>query len=302
MSSNRVPLLLDVDTGVDDSMAIALATKLETHELIAVTTVGGNVKLDHTTRNSLRVLDWLGSDVPVYRGLEGPITRPLVTVAHIHGEEGLGGWDAPEPNRGVAGSTAPEAIVSLAREHAGNIDFAFVGPLTNLAVALRIEPNLPSMVRRLSIMGGAFFQAGNESPAAEFNIYVDPEAASIVANAPFNATWVGLDVTQRTILDRPGWEALADAQGTTSVLVREVCRGTFEGRGRDRVSLHDPLAVASLERPDLLETRTGLVIVEVDEHVRGRTRLAYPAPEDNQQTVAAGVDTQAFGEIFSRLL
>lgn len=300
--ATRRPLLLDVDTGVDDAMAIALASRLESHELVALTTVAGNVSLENVNRNSLQVLDWLRVDAPVYAGANGPLVRPLVSGAHVHGSSGLGGWEFRTSYRGLERNTAPQAIVSTAREHAGEIDLAFVGPLTNLAIALRLEPALPAMVHRLVIMGGAFFKPGNYTNHAEFNAFVDPDASAIVASSGFNATWVGLDVTHQTTLDRAAWGRLDGVTNESSVLVREVCRQAFDARGDDSVALHDPLAVASLEAPEILETRTGLVVVETGDLTRGRTRLAHPATQDEQQHVATNVDAARFAEIFSRLL
>ena len=294
------PLLLDVDTGVDDAMAVALATRLENHELVAISTVAGNVPLDYTTPNTLRVLEWLGSDVPVYRGMSAPLSRPLVSAGHVHGNDGLGGWPLPEPARRVEATTAPEAIVGLAREHAGDIVFAFVGPLTNLSVALLLEPRLPELVSRLVIMGGAFFNRGNVTDHAEFNIYVDPEAAALIAASDFNATWVGLDVTHQTTLSRDGWTGLGSATSSGSVLIREVCRGSFEGRGVDAVHLHDPLAVAAVERPELLESVSGEISVDVGEVVRGRTRVA--AGSIGSGSAGRSVDVEGFHRIFGRLL
>ena len=294
------PLLLDVDTGVDDAMAIALATRLNDHELVAVSTVAGNVPIEFTTMNTLRVLEWLGSEVPVYRGMSAPLSRPLVSAGHVHGNDGLGGWPLPEPSRSPEARTAPEAIVRLAREHAGEIAFAFVGPLTNLAVALSLEPRLPQMVSRLVIMGGAFFGRGNVTDHAEFNIYVDPEAAAHVAASAFNAIWVGLDVTHQTTLTRDDWSALESASGSGSVLVREVCRGSFEGRGSEAVHLHDPLALAAVERPDLLSVESGDVSVDVGDIVRGRTRVAIGL--SGRGGAARKVDTTGFHEMFQRLL
>lgn len=296
----RKPLLLDVDTGVDDAMAIALATTLEQHELLALTTVAGNVPIEHTTANTLRVLEWLGrDDIPVYRGMSGPLALPLVAAADVHGNDGLGGWNLPQPTRAADPVTAPEAIVRFAREHAGEAVFAFVGPLTNLAVALLLEPQLPELVSRLVIMGGAFFGPGNVTPDAEFNIYVDPEAAALVAGAGFNATWIGLDVTHQTMLTREGWEALAGRDGRGCVLVREVCRRAFEQRGRPQAYLHDPLTVAVVEDPALVELREGEIIVETSAHRRGRTRLA--AGCECQGGVAASVDAGRFDALFGRV-
>src|SRR5690349_11036054 len=129
-------MLLDVDTGVDDAVAIALASKLDSHELVALTTVAGNVPVEYATANTLAVAAWMGLDVPIYRGMSEPLARPLFDAREHHGFDGLGGWIPPVTPASLEVETAPAAIVRLAREHQGEITFVFVGPLTNLAVAL----------------------------------------------------------------------------------------------------------------------------------------------------------------------
>lgn len=296
------PLLMDVDTGVDDAMAIALATHLESHELIAVTTVAGNVPVEVGTQNSLRVLDWLGVDVPVFRGMDAPLARPLWTAQEFHGEDGLGGWAEPVARRTVESMSAPEAIIQLAREHRGDITFAFVGPLTNLAVALSLEPRLTEWVLELVIMGGAFRGPGNTTPHAEFNVYADPEAAALVARSRLPQTWIGLDVTHQAMLEHSQWMALAEESGATHVLVREAARFTFERRARPHAFLHDPLAIAVVEDPDLVTLETGSVRVEVGEHRRGETRLVQPVDIFPAAKVAVGLDRARFAESFGRLV
>ncbi len=295
----KKPLLLDVDTGVDDAMAIALATRLDDHQLVGITTVAGNVPLDFTTLNTQRVLEWLGVDIPIYRGMSAPLARPLVSAGNVHGDDGLGGWNLPAPSIAISKLTAPEAIIRLAREHAGEIDFAFVGPLTNLAVAVLLAPDLPGLVSHLVIMGGAFFNPGNVTPEAEFNIYVDPEAAAIVAAAGFNATWVGLDVTHQTVLDRASWEGLSNATSSGAQLVREVCRRSFEVRDVEQVHLHDPLALAVVAWPDLIGGVPGEISIDVGAHARGRTRVSTFM--DGTGQAARSVDVERFHSMFARV-
>jgi len=294
-----VPLILDVDTGVDDAMAIALATRLDSHSLAAVTTVAGNVPLELATRNTLRVLEYLGSGAPVYQGMSEPLVRPLHTATSVHGNDGLGGWDLADACRGIESMTAPEAIIHFARANKGNIDGAFVGPLTNLAVALKLEPDLAGWFRNVVIMGGAFFNPGNVTAHSEFNLFVDPEAAGVVARSSLRTTWIGLDVTHQTSLSCAEWSKLEDDASEPAVLVREVCRQSFEVRARDQVYLHDPLAVAVVSCLDLVRCVEGEVLIEADHFARGRTRIAGGHGSSN---VAATVDAKAFREMFSSLL
>lgn len=292
---------MDVDTGVDDAMAIALASRLDEHELVAITTVAGNVPVEAATRNTRTVAGWLGLDVPIYAGLDRPLVRALRDAREHHGEAGLGDWQPDIELAELRDVVAPEAIVRVAREHHGAITFVFVGPLTNLAVALSLEPRLPELVDRLVIMGGAFFNAGNMTRWAEFNIFVDPDAAQRVADAGFRATWVGLDVTHHVTLDRNDWESLAPATEPGAVLVREMTRRSLVDLGRPRAHLHDPLAVAVAEDPSIVGLAEGLVVIDTTEPRRGRTRLAEPAADDTRAAVCRSVDRERFREMFARV-
>jgi inosine-uridine nucleoside N-ribohydrolase len=296
------PLLLDVDTGVDDAIAIALASRLDDHRLIAMTTVAGNVPVEFATTNTLRVARWLTLDVPVYRGMSAPLVRPLIDARAHHGYDGLGGWHVPVEPGTTGESTAPQVIVDLARQHQGDITFVFTGPLTNLAVALSLEPRLTQWVSDLVIMGGAFFNPGNVTSEAEFNIYVDPEAAAQVAASGIRATWIGLDVTHQTTINRRQWDAMADVSDPAGTLVREVTRQTLVDLGKPRFPLHDPLAMAVAERSEIVGCETGVVLVDTSETHRGRTRLAKAANSDTTARVASTVDQQAFSGLFGRLV
>jgi len=301
VTTSRKPMLLDVDTGVDDAMAIGLASRLDRHELVAITTVAGNVPVDATTRNTRAVAGWLGLDVPIHAGMDRPLVRELHDAREHHGEAGLGDWQPDVALAPLSDVTAPEAIVRLAREHRGDITFVFVGPLTNLAVALSLEPRLVDWVDRLVIMGGAFFKPGNMTRYAEFNIYVDPDAAQRVADAGFRATWVGLDVTQQTTMTRHDWDSLDGATAPGAVLVREMTRRMLVDLGRPAANLHDPLAVAVAEDPSLVGMSDGLVVVETTEPGRGRTRLAECSPGDSRASVCRTVDNVAFRSLFARI-
>ncbi len=290
---------MDVDTGVDDAMALALATSLGEGELVAVTTVAGNVPVERATENTLKVLSWLGSDVPVYRGMSLPLCRPLHTATHVHGDDGLGGWRPPAATRGIEDLSAPEAIIQIAREHRGEIDGVFVGPLTNLAIALALEPQLAGWFRHVTIMGGAFFNPGNVTAAAEFNIYVDPEAAAAVARSGLPTTWIGLDVTHQVALTMEIWRTLETATEPRAVLVREVCRQKLKAQPTRQVYLHDPLTVAVRAYSDLVTTRQGQVRVDVGHFLRGETRIV---DDDGPAAVASDVDSDRFLDLFRTAL
>ena len=294
-------MLLDVDTGVDDAVAIALASRLESHELVALTTVAGNVPVEYATANTLAVAAWMGIDIPIYRGMSEPLARKLFDAREHHGYDGLGGWTPSVTPVRLEDETAPNAIVRLARAHRGEITFVFVGPLTNLAVALSLEPRIVEWVDRLVIMGGAFSVPGNTTPNAEFNIYADPEAAAKVARSGMRAEWVGLDATHETGITREQWGRLADSDDPGQVLVREVMRRTLTELNRPRFHLHDPLAVAVVESRSAVDMRVGTVVVDVGEFQRGRTRLTEPVGDEVASVVARHVNDDAFGSILAKL-
>ncbi len=296
------PMVMDVDTGVDDAVAIALASRLDSHELVALTTVAGNVPVEYATKNTLTVAAWLDLDVPVYRGMSQPLARPLFDAREHHGYDGLGGWTPDVPQREIEAQSAPEAMICLAREHQGAITFACVGPLTNLAVAILLEPRIVDWVDRLVIMGGAFFVPGNTTQHAEFNIYADPDAAALVARSGMRAEWVPLDATHETVITRDAWDRLASSEDPGEVLVREVTRRTLTELNRPRFHLHDPLAVAVVEAQEAVQMTSGTVSVDVGAFDLGRTRLTEPvAPEESSQ-VARHANPDVFNQIITRLL
>jgi purine nucleosidase len=290
--SERVPLILDVDTGTDDALALAYAVASPSIDLVAVTTVAGNVDVEKTTANTLSVLDWLGGrDVPVHRGASRPLVRLHQDASYFHDEGGLGGAQLRRSTRSIGADRGPAALIRLARQHPGTLTLVALGPLTNVAIALNVEPALPELLKSVVVMGGAYTVPGNTTPAAEFNILVDPEAAEQVFSAPFsNLTAVGLDVTERVALTRDDWDATnaADLLPASASLLREVGRFAFSQLGRDRFSLHDPLAVAVAADPTLIDVRELAIAVDVVEPDRGRTRIVGPGTV----RVAATVDAQ----------
>src|SRR3954468_10778522 len=209
--SERQPYFLDVDTGIDDAVALALAVASPEIELLAVSTLAGNVDVVRATDNTRRVLSWLKSpSVPVHRGASRPLVKTHADAVHVHGHNGLGGISLPDSAGGIGKDRGPAALIRHAMERPGEITLVCTGPLTNLAIALNVEPSIAVLLRRLVIMGGAFFNPGNVTKFAEFNIYVDPEAAAQVFAAPFSdVTVVGLDASHQAALDRKTWRSAA---------------------------------------------------------------------------------------------
>ena len=298
--TEQVPVILDVDTGTDDALALGYAVASPRIELVAVTTVAGNVGVEKTTANTLAVLDWLGAgDVPVHRGASRPLVRPHRDAVYFHDEGGLGGAQLPPSIRSVGADRGPAALIRLARLRPREVTLVTLGPLTNLAIALNVEPNLPELLKSVVVMGGAYSVPGNTTPAAEFNILVDPEAAEQVFTARFpTLTTVGLDVTERVALTRDDWDAVnaASTIPPPATLLREVGKFAFSRLGREQFSLHDPLSVAVAIDPTLIDVRELAVAIDFVEPERGRTRIVGPG----SVRVATSVDAQRALEEFRR--
>ena len=292
-------VLLDVDTGVDDALALIFALRSPELDVRAITTVAGNTTVDRALRNTLLLLDVLQAPaIPVARGADRPLLRPLVTAGDVHGADGFGNATTvyPPPRRGPCDKDATELILStIASTSAAERDqltLVATGPLTNLARALEADPATFRLLGRLVVMGGAFRTAGNTGPAAEFNFFCDPEAARAVFQAGLQVTLVPLDASERAVLPRASLRALSQ-QRDSSVFqfVREFTVLWFdyhrEVAGLDGGYLHDPLAVAAAALPDLLRTvhtrvsvetagefTAGMTVADLHEHKPGPEVLA----------------------------
>lgn len=316
-----VPLILDVDTGVDDALAILYACASAEVDLIAATCVMGNVTLERAVENTLAVLALAGrADVEVAAGAERPLVRDHAPFPVVHGERGLGRAEPPSSSAGVSDRPALRVIVDTVRERRGDVLLVATGPLTNVALALAEEPDLPTLVGGFALMGGAFDHAGNVTPAAEANIWVDPEAAGSVFRAfsgcadPQLPICVGLDVTDRVRMSRRDVEEVCEpAPG--SPLARFVQDAVpfyiefYERFGSAGAAMHDPLALAIAIDPSLARLETTRVEVEADgtwtrgetvADLRGIRRSPWSLGwqlEDNAR-VALDVDEDAFHERF----
>ena len=269
------PVILDVDPGHDDAVAIMMACGSPGLDLLAVTTVAGNATLPKTTRNALRILSLIGrTDVPVAAGASGPLERPLRTAEDIHGESGMDGPEIPEAAFEPDGRGAVGLIADTLREAPEPVALIPVGPLTNVAAFLKAHPDLKGKISRISIMGGSM-GLGNTTPAAEFNIYVDPEAAREVFESGLPITMSGLDVTHQAGAGRAERDRLRGIGGVGEVVAGflDFFAGTYERIfGFDAPPLHDPVAVAAVLEPDLLKTRPMNVEVECESDLtRGET-------------------------------
>ena len=278
MTDKATPLLIDVDTGIDDAFGLLYVCARPDARLVGVSTVAGNVDLERATRNTRAVLALAGrADVPVWPGCAAPILHAPEDASIVHGVSGLGHAILPEPPRADGGPHAIDQIVAHAHALKGELVLVATGPLTNIAAALMREPALPRLIKRLVLMGGAFSQAGNVTPTAEFNIWHDPEAARITFRAfgddgaaPLVA--IGLDVTRQTQLVAADLAALAERCAglpggpALTRFLDDSGRYYFdlmESWGRGRVfTMHDPLAIAAAIDPSLITTQRVAVDVE----------------------------------------
>ena len=295
------PVILDVDPGHDDAVALMLACGHPDLDLLAVTTVAGNVPIEKTTRNALRVLALVGRhDVPVGVGASGPLKRPLHTAEDIHGESGLDGpEELPDADFGPDERGAVELISETLRASREPVTLVPVGPLTNIALLLRRHPDLKARIARVSLMGGSI-GLGNTTPAAEFNIYVDPEAASEVFESGLPITMSGLDVTHLADVG-PEERKLLRATGRVGGVVAgflDYFAANYENTfGFDDPPLHDPVAVAAVLEPGLLKTRPMRVDVECgSELTRGETVCDFHGVTGKRPNADVGVelDREAF--------
>lgn len=300
MEQARVPLILDVDTGIDDALAIALAVSSPRAEVLAITTVAGNVAVEQATANTLAVLDFLGeTSIPVHRGASQPLVRDLHDARHFHGSDGLGESNLVCGERPLGRDRGPAAIIRLAHDWPGQLTLVCLGPLTNLAIALNVEPELPRLVRRVVAMAGAFNVGGNVTAHAEFNVYVDPEAAAqVFANRALDLTVLGLDVTQATALPKPVWERAAESAALPAQLVARLCPWMHRRHGKTGMFLHDPMAVAAALDPSLVSYTERSVTVSCAPEHRGETR----AERTGRVKVAERVDTDRFMASFCETL
>jgi len=181
---SKIPLLIDTDPGVDDALALLMAFNDAQHQVVGLTVAAGNVGLNHTVRNALKVCEVVGhTDIPVFAGAAEPLIYPCIDAAHVHGQDGFGDVNLPAPVYSAHSEHAALALLCLAKKYAGELLLVALGPLTNIALALKLDPTLPQWIKRLVVMGGAINGHGNITPVAEFNIAFDPEAAHVVFSA-----------------------------------------------------------------------------------------------------------------------
>jgi purine nucleosidase len=311
------PIVIDVDTGIDDALALLYACAQDQAQILGVSTVVGNVGLPAATRNTRAVLVLAGrAAIPVWPGAGAPLSIAVRDAREVHGRSGLGYAVLPEPQEPAHSVHAVDSIVAAAHAHAGRLLLVATGPLTNIALAVMREPELPRLLKRFVIMGGAFGEPGNVTPSAEFNIWHDPEAARIVFRAfggvggtPVVA--IGLDVTRKTIIDEGDVAELASrcaGKPLGAALTRFITDSSrfyferMEGtEGRRIFTMHDPLALAVALDPALVETRRAAVDVETAGRLTTGATIADWRGQWGRLAnteVAVAVDAERFRRMF----
>ncbi|WP_171129890.1 MULTISPECIES: nucleoside hydrolase [unclassified Ruegeria] len=262
-------IIIDTDPGQDDAVAILLAlASPDEIEVLGLTAVAGNVPLELTAKNARIVCELAGRpDIPVYAGCDRPMNRELVTAEHVHGKTGLDGPVLPDPEMPLADGHGVDFIIDTLRAHApGTVTLCPLGPLTNIATAFEKAPDIVERVQQIVLMGGAYFEVGNITPAAEFNIYVDPQAADIVFKSGADIVVMPLDVTHEALVTPHRNDAFRALDSKVGHAVAEMTdffeRFDKEKYGSDGAPLHDPCVTAYLIQPELFSGRFVNVQIE----------------------------------------
>ncbi|MET0940692.1 MAG: nucleoside hydrolase [Mesorhizobium sp.] len=261
-------IIIDTDPGQDDAVAIMLALGSPELDVLGITAVAGNVPLRLTEKNARKICELAGRpETKVFAGAIRPLVRALETAEHVHGKTGLNGPELPEPKMKLQEQHAVDFIVeTLMREESGSVTLCPLGPLTNIALALIREPRIAARIRQIVLMGGGFFEGGNVTPAAEFNIYVDPQAADVVFRAGVPIVMMPLDVTHKALTSAKriaAFRGLGTRVGTATAEMLEFFERFDEKKyGTDGGPLHDPCVIAYLLEPGLFDGRECNVAVE----------------------------------------
>jgi purine nucleosidase len=299
----KQPIIIDTDPGQDDAVAILLALASPEFDILGITAVAGNVALALTEVNARKICELAGRpETKVYAGAVRPMLRTLVTAEHVHGRTGLDGPVLPDPRMPLQKQYAVDFIIeTLLSRPAGTVTLCALGPLTNIGLALVKEPNIASRIKRIVAMGGGFFEGGNVTVAAEFNIYVDPQAARLVFDAGIPITLIPLDCTHQALTTKARVEKFRTMKNKTGPATAQLLdffeRFDEQKYGTDGGPLHDPCVVAWLLKPELFTSRDVNVAIECEsELTMGMTVVDWwgVSGRSVNATVCRGIDAEGF--------
>lgn len=311
MNILKKKIIIDTDPGQDDAVAILIALASPELDVIGITCVAGNVELEKTTINALKVCELAQrNEIVVHAGAAEPISGKLVTAKHVHGKTGLDGASFPEPRMKLSEVHAVDFIIeTLLASKGKEVSLCALGPLTNLAIAMNKEPKIKSKIDQIVLMGGGFFEGGNITPTAEFNIFVDPEAAAIVMNSGVKIVMLPLDVTHKVLATKDFIEKVSTIGSKSSYAVTGLLNffGRYDSKkyGSDGAPLHDPNVIAYLLKPEYYGGKGVNVEIELQSELTlGMTVTDWWRVTEKKENVyfIKDVDTERVLELFiSRL-
>lgn len=301
------PVIIDTDPGIDDAVAFFLAFASEELDIKGITAVAGNQTLDKTGMNALKLVDFAGKKIPVVKGAEAPILRTLVTAEFVHGATGLGNLVLPVPTSSFFEKNACDMIYETALNCDGKLLIIALGPLTNIALTLLKYPDIKEKIDELILMGGSM-GLGNDTPAAEFNLMADPEAAKIVFDSGLKITMVGLDVTHKAVLTEEEINELTSGKSKISGAIKTLLYDTLKmcrGFGHRDAVIHDPFAMAYAIDPQVMKTESYHVDIETrGKFTSGKTVVDVYGVTGKPENIQVGVevDRERFVALMRKLI
>ena len=301
---SKTKIILDCDPGYDDAVAIILAAKSEKIDLLGVTTTAGNTSLENTTKNALNIIQYLGLNIPVYKGQDRPLVKEPEPAGKVHGETGLGGMNFPkfENEKNVENKKAVDFIIESCLNNPKNITLVTTGPLTNVALAIRLEPKIIPCVSEIISMGGAY-GVGNVNSSSEFNIFYDPEAAQIVYSSGIKIKMVGLDITLKAILTQEVIERMRKINNKASNLFCVCAENYNENRyklfGVSKYGpLHDPITIATIINDKIVKFYEKDIQIDLSHGLSyGRTWSSNKKVKKQNAEVGLEIDVEEFWKV-----
>ena len=299
---SKIPVIIDVDTGIDDAMALVLALQSDKLDIRGITTVAGNQTIEKTTRNTIDVVDYFGrGEIPVAMGASQPLVRPQIIAAYAHGESGLGTAVLPKAEKQPEELDAVAFIKKVLEESEEKITLVPTGPLTNIAILLKAYPHIKDNIKEIVLMGGGAFQ-GNSNATAEFNIFADPEAASVVFNSGVKLVMCGLDVTMKALVtpdEVAQIKAIGNKAGDFIAEALEFYMAMYKKNANFiGCAVHDAVTITYLIAPELIKTRQGIAKVDIDGKDSYAATICDFRPwrdkEKDNALVGVDIDREAF--------